>query len=166
MRRSLLILALCTVLARGSVAQLVVPGQPAPTPEAEARALVLAAGLRDQLINGMPAMAEGLRQHLIQRNPGREADVGRAVETAIVPAVRDRLDQLITLGVQPLVRGFTAEELYVMRRFLELNLDQRMEGALRLVSFELDRASGDWLRGIAEQALAGSADAKLRDLKF
>lgn len=166
MRRCLLILALCVGLARGPAAQVVVPGEPAPTPEAEARALVLAAGLRDQLINGMPAMAEGLRQHLSQRNPGRDDDVRRAVETAIVPAVQDRLDQLITLGVQPLVRGFTAEELYIMRRFLELNLDQRMEGALRLVSFELDRASGEWLRGIAEQALTASTDAKLRDLKF
>lgn len=166
MRRLLLITSLCVGLAQGAPAQIVQPGQPAPTAEAEARALVLAAGLREQLINGMPAMAEGLRQHLIQRNPGREEDVRRAVDSAIVPAVTHRLDDLIALGVQPLVRGFSAEELYIMRRFLELNLDQRMEGALRLVSFELDRASGDWLRTVAEQALAASADATLRDLKF
>jgi hypothetical protein len=166
MRRSLPILALCAGLAAGAAAQVAQPGRPAPTPEAEARALVLAAGLGDQLVNGLPVMAEGMRLHLNERNPGREADVRRAVETAIVPAVRDRLDQLIGLGIEPLVRGFAAEELYIMRRFLELNLDQRMEGALRLVTFELDRTSGDWLRKVAEEALAASADAKLRDLKF
>ncbi|WP_439578994.1 hypothetical protein [Elioraea sp.] len=167
MRHRLLILALALGLAHPAPAQVVQPGQVAPTAEAEAKALVLAAGLRDQLLNGMPAMAEGLRQHLNQQNPGREDDVRRAVETAIVPTVTERLDELIALGVQPLVRGFTAEELYIMRRFLELNLDQRMEGALQLVSFELDRESGEWLRKIAEQALAARAsDQSLRGLRF
>jgi hypothetical protein len=166
MRPSLPVLGLCVGLAAGAAALAAQPGQPAATAEAEARALVLAAGLRDQLVGGLPAMAEAMRLHLNERNPGREADVRRAVEAAIVPAVRDRLDQLIVLGLEPLVRGFTAEELYIMRRFLELNLDQRMEGALRMVTFELDRASGEWLRKVAEEALAGTADARLRDLRF
>jgi hypothetical protein len=167
MRRSLMILALVMGLAEGAAAQTVQPGQPAPTAEAEAKALVLAAGLRDQLLEGIPVMAEGLREHLNQQNPGREEDVRRAVETTIVPAVAARLDELIEKAVQPLVRGFTAEELYIMRRFLELDLDQRMEGALQIVAFELDRESGDWLRKIAEEALAArAADQRLRGLRF
>ena len=105
MRRGLLILALALGLVQGGHAQTVQPGQPAPTAEAEAKALVLAAGLRNQLLESMPAMAEGLRQHLNQQNPGREDDVRRAVETAIVPAVTARLDELIDAAVQPLVRG-------------------------------------------------------------
>jgi hypothetical protein len=167
MRRSLIILALVLGLAEGAAAQTVQPGQPAPTAEAEAKALVLVAGLRNQLLESMPAMAEGLRQHLSQQNPGRDEDVRRAVETAIVPAVAARLDELIEKAVQPLVRGFTAEELYIMRRFLELELDQRMEGALQIVAFELDRESGDWLRKIAEEALAArAADQRLRGIRF
>lgn len=167
MRRGLLILALALGLVQGGHAQTVQPGQPAPTAEAEAKALVLAAGLRNQLLESMPAMAEGLRQHLNQQNPGREDDVRRAVETAIVPAVTARLDELIDAAVQPLVRGFTAEELYIMRRFLELDLDQRMEGALQIVAFELDRESGDWLRKIGEEALAArAADQRLRGIRF
>lgn len=171
MRRGLLILALALglglALVQGAPAQTVQPGQVAPTAEAEAKALVIAAGLRDQILEGMPAMAEGMRQHLNQQNPGREEDVRRAVETVIVPAVTARLDELITVAVQPLVRGFTAEELYIMRRFLELDLDQRMEGALQLVAFELDRESGDWLRKVGEAALAGRAsDQRLRGLRF
>lgn len=167
MRRSLLILALALGVVQGTHAQTVQPGQPAPTAEAEAKALVLAAGLRNQLLESMPAMAEGLRQHLNQQNPGREEDVRRAVETAIVPAVTARLDELIDAAVQPLVRGFTAEELYIMRRFLELDLDQRMEGALQIVAFELDRESGDWLRKIGEEALAArAADQRLRGIRF
>ncbi len=167
MRRSLLILTLALGLVQGAHAQTVQPGQPAPTAQAEAKALVLAAGLRDQLMESMPAMAEGLRQHLNQQNPAREEDVRRAVETVIVPAVAARLDELIEAAVQPLVRGFTAEELYIMRRFLELNLDQRMEGALQIVAFELDRASGDWLRKIGEEALAArAADQRLRGIRF
>ena len=167
MRRRLLILALALGLVQGGHAQTVQPGQPAPTAEAEAKALVLAAGLRNQLLESMPAMAEGLRQHLNQQNPGREDDVRRAVETAIVPAVTARLDELIDAAVQPLVRGFTAEELYIMRRFLELDLDQRMEGALQIVAFELDRESGDWLRKIGEEALAArAADQRLRGIRF
>lgn len=167
MRHGLLILVLALALSQGVHAQTVQPGQPAPTAEAEAKALVLAAGLRNQLLESMPAMAEGLRQHLSQQNPGREEDVRRAVETAIVPAVTARLDELIDKAVQPLVRGFTAEELYIMRRFLELDLDQRMEGALQIVAFELDRESGDWLRKIGQEALAARAtDQRLRGLRF
>ena len=167
MRRCLLILALALGLVAGTHAQPVQPGQPAPTAEAEAKALVLAAGLRNQLLESMPAMAEGLRQHLSQQNPGRDEDVRRAVETAILPAVTARLDELIDKAVQPLVRGFTGEELYIMRRFLELDLDRRMEGALQIVAFELDRESGEWLRRIGEEALAArAADQRLRGIRF
>jgi hypothetical protein len=167
MRLRLTILVFALGLAQAASAQPAPPGQRAPTAEAEARALVLVAGLRNQLLESMPAMAEGLRQHLNQQNPGREEDVRRAVETAIVPAVTARLDELIEKAVQPLVRGFTAEELFIMRRFLELDLDRRMEGALQLVAFELDRESGDWLRRIGEEALAARAgDQRLRGLRF
>lgn len=167
MRHGLLILVLALALSQGAHAQTVQPGQPAPTAEAEAKALVLAAGLRNQLLESMPAMADGLRQHLSQQNPGREEDVRRAVEAAIVPAVTARLDELVDAAVRPLVRGFTAEELYIMRRFLELDLDQRMEGALQIVAFELDRESGDWLRKIGEEALAARAsDQRLRGIRF
>jgi hypothetical protein len=167
MRRSLLVLVLVLVLAPGAIGQTVQPGQIAPTAEAEGKALVLAAGLRDQLLESMPAIAAGLREHLNERNAGRAEDVRHAVETAIVPAVTQRLDELIAIAVQPLVRGFTVEELYIMRRFLELNLDQRMEGALQLVSFELDRESRDWLRRIAEEAIAArAADQRMRGLRY
>jgi hypothetical protein len=166
MRRHVLVAVLCLGLAGTPLAQTATP-QGLGSPEDEAKALVLAAGLRDQLLRGMPAMADGLRRHMEQRNPGREADIARAVETEILPAVTERLDELIALGVDPLVRGFTAEELFIMRRFLELELDRRMEGALRMVAFELDRDSGEWLRRVAQEALTGpGSDARLRDLKF
>lgn len=166
MRRQALAAVLCLGLAGPALTQ-TAPPHGLGTPKAEAMALVLAAGLRDQLLRGMPAMADGLRRHMEQRNPGREADIARAVETEILPAVSQRLDELIELGVDPLTRGFTAEELYIMRRFLELELDRRMEGALRMVTFELDRDSGDWLRRVAEEALTGpNSNASLRDLKF
>ena len=166
MRRHVLVAVLCLGLAGPSFAQ-TAPPLGLGTPREEAKALVLAAGLRDQLLRGMPVMADGLRRHMEQRNPGREAEIARAVETEILPAVTERLDELIELGVDPLVRGFTAEELYIMRRFLELELDRRMEGALRMVTFELDRDSGDWLRRVAQEALTGpGSNASLRDLKF
>lgn len=164
MRRPLAALALALALATPAAAQ---TAAAEPQATAEARALVLAAGLADQLRESLPSIAEGLRAHLAERNPGREADVAHAVETAILPAVTRRLDELIDVAVQPLVRGFTLEELTVMRRFLELNLDQRMEGALALVSFELDRESRDWLRRVAEEALAAQGgDRRLRGLRY
>ncbi|MFQ3622218.1 MAG: hypothetical protein SNJ73_01595 [Acetobacteraceae bacterium] len=147
------------------------PAPPAPaaagTPEAEALAILAAAGLREQILENGPQLAEQLRLHMTRLNQGRDADVRHAIETAILPAIARRLDELLAIAAQPLVRGFTLEELVIVRRFLELRLDQRLEGAMQLVAMEVDRESGDWVRRVAQDALAArSQDARLRGLRY
>lgn len=152
-------LALLLALASPLAAQ-------APNAEEEARRILVVTGLVDQIREGGPQLAEQIEAHLRQRNQGRDGDVRHAVERVIMPAIGQRLDELLAIAAQPLLRGFSAEELFLIRRFLELRLDQRLEGALQLVAFEIERESPAWVRKIAEETLAQSRDARLRGLRY
>ncbi|WP_114376854.1 DUF2059 domain-containing protein [Elioraea thermophila] len=152
-------IALSVALAQPLAAQ-------TPNAEEEAKRILAITGLVDQIRDGAPQLAEQLQAYLRERNPGREADIRHAVEAAIMPAIGRRLDELLQLAAQPLLRGFTAEELSLIRRFLELRLDQRLEGALQLVAFEIERESPGWVRKVAEETLAQSRDARLRGLRY
>lgn len=158
-RRLAASLALLLALASPLAAQ-------APAAEEEARRILVVTGLVDQIRDGGPQLAEQIEAHLRQRNPGRDADIRHAVEAVIMPAIGQRMDELLQIAAQPLLRGFTAEELSLIRRFLELRLDQRLEGALQLVAFELERESPGWVRKVAEETLAQSRDARLRGLRY
>lgn len=158
-RRLLAAIALSVALAQPLAAQ-------TPNAEEEAKRILAITGLVDQIRDGAPQLAEQLQAYLRERNPGREADIRHAVEAAIMPAIGRRVDELLQLAAQPLLRGFTAEELSLIRRFLELRLDQRLEGALQLVAFEIERESPGWVRKVAEETLAQSRDARLRGLRY
>lgn len=158
-RRLLAAIALSAALAQPLAAQ-------TPNAEEEAKRILAVTGLVDQIRDGAPQLAEQLHTYLRERNPGREADIRHAVETAIMPAIGRRVDELLQLAAQPLLRGFTAEELFLIRRFLELRLDQRLEGALQLVAFEIERESPSWVRKVAEETIAQSRDARLRGLRY
>ena len=138
----------------------------APNAAEEARRVLVAAGLLDQIRDSAPQLAEQISAHLRQRNPGRDADIRHAVETVIMPEIGRRIDDLLTIAAQPLLRGFTTEELEVIRRFLELRLDQRLDGALQLVALEIERESPAWVRKVAEESLAQSRDSRLRGLRY
>jgi len=152
-------LAFALVLGAPAAAQ-------APNAEEEAQRILVATGLLDQVRDGAPQLADQLLAYLRERNPGREADIRHAVETAIMPALGRRMPELLALAAQPLLRGFTAEELSLIRRFLELRLDQRLDGALQLVAFEIERESPAWVRKVAEETLAQSRDSRLRGIRY
>lgn len=152
-------IALSVALAHPLAAQ-------APNAEEEAKRILAITGLVDQIRDGAPQLAEQLQAYLRERNPGREADIRHAVDTAIMPAIGRRIDEILSLAAQPLLRGFSAEELLLIRRFLELRLDQRLDGALQLVAFEIERESPGWIRKVAEETLAQSRDARLRGLRY